>query len=160
MLGPFLSDNNIPPIQFVYQNQPVTITRNIHNGPTLAPLAQFNHFIFPTITMAAYSPLPNPETVPIELPTQSLNLVVAKLLQQFGPIFAPPQGLPPHRLQNHHIHLLSNSQPVNVKPYRYLFCQKETMTKMIQEMLTEGIIRPSRILFPSSVLIVRKKDGS
>nr|GMD82510.1 Transposon Ty3-G Gag-Pol polyprotein [Ipomoea batatas]GME15449.1 Transposon Ty3-G Gag-Pol polyprotein [Ipomoea batatas]GME19231.1 Transposon Ty3-G Gag-Pol polyprotein [Ipomoea batatas] len=41
------------------------------------------------------------------------------LLLEFSSIFEPPDSLPPHRNFDHRIHLLPNSKPVNVRPYRY-----------------------------------------
>lgn len=75
-------------------------------------------------------------------------------------MFTIPQGLPPPRSQYHYIHLLPDSQPVNVRPYRYPLYQKEVITQMIHEMLCEGIIHPSMSPFSSPVLLVRKKDGT
>lgn len=71
-----------------------------------------------------------------------------------------PQTLPPVRPQDHHIHLLPHSKPVNVRPYRYPHLQKEVMANLIEEMLRNGIIRPSTSPFSSPVLLVKKRDGT
>lgn len=68
--------------------------------------------------------------------------------------------MPPPHSQDHHIHLLPGTYPINVKPYRYPHCQKEVMTTMIKEMLQDGLITPSTSPFSSLVLLVRKKDGT
>ncbi|KAJ0493125.1 putative nucleotidyltransferase, Ribonuclease H [Helianthus annuus] len=52
------------------------------------------------------------------------------------------------------------SNPVNVRPYRYPRYQKEIMTSLIQDMLKDGVIKPSNSPYSSPVLLVRKKDGS
>ena len=88
------------------------------------------------------------------------NSDISKLLNTYATVFSTPQNLPPHRPQNHHIHLNPNSQPINIKPYRYPQYQKTIMTNMIQEMLNTGIIKPSTSPFSSPVLLVKKKDGS
>jgi hypothetical protein len=49
-------------------------------------------------------------------PTQPL---LDDLLWQFEPVFIEPQGLPPARPYDHHIHLLPGAAPVAVRPYRY-----------------------------------------
>ncbi|GKF03871.1 ty3-gypsy retrotransposon protein, partial [Tanacetum coccineum] len=71
-----------------------------------------------------------------------------------------PASLPPHRLIDHHIHLLPDTKPVNFLPYRYPHYQKGEMEKLVNEMLSQGIIRFSHSPFLSLVLLVKKKDGS
>jgi hypothetical protein len=45
--------------------------------------------------------------------------LMATLLQEFDDIFMIPTGLPPPRRRNHCIHLLLNTAPIAVRPYRY-----------------------------------------
>nr|GEV52537.1 hypothetical protein [Tanacetum cinerariifolium] len=71
-----------------------------------------------------------------------------------------PTCLPPSRSVDHRIHLLPNTKPVNVRSYRYPHYQKGEMEKLVNEMLSQGIIRFSHSPFSSLVLLVKKKDGS
>ncbi|GKE21658.1 transposon ty3-I gag-pol polyprotein [Tanacetum coccineum] len=71
-----------------------------------------------------------------------------------------PIGLPPPRLLDHHIPLVPNTTPVSVKPYRYPHYQKSEIEKLVGEMLSDGIIRPSCSPYSYLVLLVKKKDGS
>lgn len=75
-------------------------------------------------------------------------------------VFAEPHALPPFRDIDHKIHLVSHSQPVNVKPYRYPHSQKNEIEKLVTDMLHSGVIRPSQSPFSSPVLLVKKKDGT
>lgn len=44
---------------------------------------------------------------------------IEALLCMFSTLFQTPTTLPPSRTINHAIHLLPNSDPINVRPYRY-----------------------------------------
>ncbi|GKA38844.1 ty3-gypsy retrotransposon protein, partial [Tanacetum coccineum] len=85
---------------------------------------------------------------------------IEQLLGRFASLFQVPTNLPPHRLIDHRIHLLPNTKPINVRPYRYPHYQKNEMEKLVNEMLSQGIIRFSHSPFSSPVLLVKKKDGS
>jgi hypothetical protein len=85
---------------------------------------------------------------------------VQELLLKFKDLFAEPQSLPPRRDIDHQIPLISGAQPVNVRPYRYSPHQKNEIKKQVQEILQIGIIQLSSSPFASSVLLVKKKDGS
>ncbi|KAL0561468.1 hypothetical protein IC582_001896 [Cucumis melo] len=82
------------------------------------------------------------------------------ILNQFSDIFDWPEKLPPRRSIEHHIHLKEGTNPVNVRPYRYAYHQKEEMERLVSEILASGIIRPSVSPYSSPVLLVKKKDGS
>ncbi|XP_060969922.1 uncharacterized protein LOC133037114 [Cannabis sativa] len=82
------------------------------------------------------------------------------LLSQFAAVFATPNQLPPFRSVDHRIFLQPGSAPVNVRPYRYPYFQKDVIEKLVQEMQDVGFIRPSTSPYSSPVLLVKKKDGS
>ncbi|KAL0533232.1 hypothetical protein IC582_030448 [Cucumis melo] len=85
---------------------------------------------------------------------------IGSVIKQFQDVFEWPEKLPPRRGIEHHIHLKEGTNPINVRPYRYGFHQKEEMEKLVQEMLNSGVIRPSNSPYSSPVLLVKKKDGS
>ncbi|KAA0041992.1 Ty3/gypsy retrotransposon protein [Cucumis melo var. makuwa] len=82
------------------------------------------------------------------------------ILNQFSDIFDWPEKLPPRRSIEHHIHLKEGTNPVNVRPYRYAYHQKEEMERLVSEMFASGIIRPSVSPYSSPILLVKKKDGN
>ncbi|XP_019240631.1 PREDICTED: uncharacterized protein LOC109220626 [Nicotiana attenuata] len=93
------------------------------------------------------------EVASVVAPTAEL----ASLLDSFEDVFQKPVGLPPSRAQDHAIHLIPGAQPVNVKPYRYPYFQKQIMEQLVADMLKEGVIRASRSPFSSPVLLIRVK---
>ncbi|EMS67843.1 2,3-bisphosphoglycerate-independent phosphoglycerate mutase [Triticum urartu] len=82
------------------------------------------------------------------------------LLQQHSNLFDKPQGLPPSRVYDHHIHLVPGSTPVAVRPYRYPQLQKDELERQCALMLAAGIIRTSTSPFTAPALLVRKSDGT
>jgi hypothetical protein len=68
--------------------------------------------------------------------------------------------MPPFCQYAHSISLLSNSTPVNYRPYRYSLEQKDEIERQVATMLKSGVIVPSLSPFASPVLLVKKKDNS
>ena len=82
------------------------------------------------------------------------------MLEEYGDIFAEPEGLPPSRGREHVIVLKNDADPVSVRPFRYPQAQREEIEKQVAAMPAAGIIRDSNSPFSSPVLLVKKKDGS
>lgn len=57
---------------------------------------------------------------------------ISHILKKYQSLFQPPQSLPPSRPTNHHIHLLPNSKPINVRPYRYPHFQKNEIEAQVK----------------------------
>ncbi|TYK10932.1 ty3-gypsy retroelement transposase [Cucumis melo var. makuwa] len=70
---------------------------------------------------------------------------LSTVLKQFEDVFEWPEKLPPRREIEHQIHLKQGTDPINVRPYRYGFQQKEETEKLVKEMLESRVIRPSNI---------------
>ena len=92
-------------------------------------------------------------------PLAALPLPICSILIKIQFFFQIPRGLPPPRPHDHHIPLLPNTPPINVRPNRYPHSHKETITKLILEMLQDGFIKPSNSPFSSLDLLIKKKDG-
>jgi hypothetical protein len=71
-----------------------------------------------------------------------------------------PPGVPPDRGFEHTIELEEGAKPVITTPYRHPKRFKDEIEKTIQELLEMGHIRPSSSPFASSVVLVKKKDGT
>lgn len=48
---------------------------------------------------------------------------------------------------------------MNLRPYRYPALHKDAIEEMVQELLEQGIIRPSNSPFAAPVVLVKKRDG-
>jgi hypothetical protein len=55
--------------------------------------------------------------------------VLDAMLTSFDDLFHEPRGLPPQQLCDHRIHLLSNTTPIAVRPYRYPAPQKDELER-------------------------------
>jgi hypothetical protein len=86
--------------------------------------------------------------------------LLTQLLQQHNDLFDEPQGLPPVREYDHHIHLPLGMAPVAVRPYRCPQLQKDELERQCALMLAAGIIWISTSPFSAPVLLVRKSDGT
>lgn len=95
----------------------------------------------------------------IKSSSNKLNNAEEIILKEYGKTFEEPKDLPPRRPIDHQIHLVQGSDPINVRPYRYPYFQKDVMEAMVKEMLDRGYIRHSSSPYSSPVLLV-KKDGS
>uniref|UniRef100_A0A3Q7IID1 Retrotransposon gag domain-containing protein n=1 Tax=Solanum lycopersicum TaxID=4081 RepID=A0A3Q7IID1_SOLLC len=74
--------------------------------------------------------------------------------------FVSHTTLPPSRLQDHRIPLITGSTPVNVRPYCYPHFQKSEIEQLVSDMLKFGVIRPSFSPYSSPVMLVRQKDDT
>ncbi|WVZ92138.1 hypothetical protein U9M48_038225 [Paspalum notatum var. saurae] len=82
------------------------------------------------------------------------------LLAAHSHLFDRPHQLPPARRHDHRIHLLPDTPPVAIRPYRYPQLLKDEIERQCDDMLQEGIIRESTSPFSSPVLLVKKHDGN
>lgn len=158
-------------MQFYHNGSLITLTGSVFPSLALATFPQLNRIIstnsvatFHAIFMILYTPSPNLAN-PHDLSPEDLDHInslhpdLAEILHNYSHVFTLPPGLPPNRPHDHHIHLIPDSTPVNIRSYRYLHFQKEAMTLLIADMLKEGIIRPSMSPYSSPILLVKKKDG-
>ena len=169
-LGRVAHDYAALSMEFCWEGRPIILHGDLHQSSSLITFNQFQALIHSSNvhSMFALQPLAIEELKTASLVTKENTLIfpntlpvaISTTLQKFRDLFLPPTGLPPHRTIDHKIHLIPNSKPVNVRPYRYPHFQKNEMEKLIREMLDQGIIRPSQSPFSSPMLLVKKKDGT
>ncbi|GJT64937.1 hypothetical protein Tco_1016417 [Tanacetum coccineum] len=81
-----------------------------------------------------------------------------EVIEGFKDVFKVPKQLPPARSHDHKIPLLHGTQPINIRPYRHPYVQKDAIESMVKELLESGVIMHSQSLFPS--LVVMKCKGN
>jgi hypothetical protein len=86
---------------------------------------------------------------------------IQKIIDSHRKVFEPiPPGAPPDRGFEHIIELEEGAKPFITTPYRHAKRYKDEIEKAIKELLHMGHIRPSSSPFASSVVLVKKKDGT
>jgi hypothetical protein len=86
---------------------------------------------------------------------------IQRIIDNHNKVFEPiPPGKPPDRGFEHIIELEEGAKPVITTPYRHPKKYKDEIEKAIKELLDMGHIRPSSSPFASSVVLVKKKDGT
>ena len=92
---------------------------------------------------------------------QTTHIDIHPILMKHKRVFDDiPPGLPPKRGFEHSIELEEGAKPVITIPYRHPHKFKEEIEKTIKELLEMGHIQPSCSPFASSVVLVKKKDGT
>jgi hypothetical protein len=91
----------------------------------------------------------------------SIPLDLQGIIDKHSKVFEDiPKGLSPTRNHDHAIHLIPGSVHPNIRPYRYPYAQKSEIEHMVEEMLEDGIIRPSQSSYIAPLVMVLKKGGS
>jgi hypothetical protein len=89
------------------------------------------------------------------------TLEIQEILEKHHKVFGPiPPEVPPDRGFEHISELEEGAKPVITTPYRHPKKYKDEIEKAIKEFLDMGHIRPSTSSFASSVVLVKKKDGT
>lgn len=91
--------------------------------------------------------------------TAIIPTTIKYLVDQFQEVFEEPKSLPPPREIDQRIPIEPNAKPISIRPYRYPQFQKIEIERLVHEMQAVGVIRDSRSLYSSPVLLVKKKDG-
>ena len=92
---------------------------------------------------------------------QAVHPDVQTILDRCATVFGDiPPGQPPDRGFEHMIKLEQGIQAVITTPYRHLKAYRNEIERAIHELLAPGHIHPSTSPFASSVVLVKKKDGT
>lgn len=157
LLGPITIDYSHLTMSFVYHGQPITIQGGITPGPSEITHGQVK-YLMSTQRVATLFHIQLQESGPVTSDTLILPPPLHRLLDKYSHFFQTPTLLPPSRPTDHTIHLEPNLKPVNVRPYRYPYYQKQEIERQVEDMPWCQLIRPIRSPYSSPVLLVKKKD--
>ena len=176
----------IEPKEKIYENGQC-IAKSLVHGKQALPLRIMNltneaHTINPGVQVAIASPVTEVrrvktsdnfvinETVPehlqdlYKLTVDGLNKEqqrqVARLLSKYGDIFSKNDvdlgrtGIIKHKIPT------GQTQPIKQRPRRVLVNMNEEVDIQIQDMLDKDVIQPSKSPSASSIILVKKKDGT
>ena len=160
ILGPILTNYNDLTLKFVHNGKIIELKENSDNNLHAITPTQLRGMVqTDSASVFFHIRVLEPDT-PTTKPEVTQYPEIANLLKQFLTIFQTPTTLPPSRNTNHAIHLLPNSEPINVHPHRYTYLQKQALEAQVKSMLQSGIIPPSTTPFSSPILLVKKCDES
>ncbi|XP_061355879.1 uncharacterized protein LOC133300369 [Gastrolobium bilobum] len=155
-LGKVTHDYNQLTMEFDWQGKLVQLKGESHEG------IQKKSVVGSCLSLACETQHQSETTLDSELVKlqPSVHLELWQLLVEYQAFFSIPKSLPPFRFMDHAIHLEIGSKPVNVKPYRYGYHQKEEIEKQVTELLASGFIQYSTSPYSSPVLLVKKQDST
>eukprot|EP00158_Paraphelidium_tribonemae_P008304 Partr_v1_DN28545_c0_g2_i1_m73301 putative Retrotransposon protein len=85
---------------------------------------------------------------------------VNDLLKEYADVFPDDlPGLPPHREVEHSIELCDD-EPVFRQQYRLSPKERSALTAQLSDMMSKGLVQPSKSPYSAPILFVKKKDGS
>ncbi|XP_030479163.2 uncharacterized protein LOC115696402 [Cannabis sativa] len=164
-LGPCLHDHKALTMEFQWEGKTVKLEGTSSSATQQLSFSQLHTmmrdrevrdiFMLTTISHQEVTKDLSLQQIDNKLPQEAHDI-----LTEFQDIFSEPKSLPPYRSSGHRIFLQPHSQPVNVRPYRYPYFQKDIIERLVREMEDCGFVRPSTSPFSSPVLFVKKKDGS
>lgn len=162
LLGLILTDYDQVITKFMWAGRMVQLTGNPDPQPLGTSVHQFRWLfssgqIMGLFSLSISSPRLQHSDTSID---HQLLADLQQLLTTYIKLFTSPTTLPPPRPTDHYIHLLPNTAPVKVKPYRYPHFQKQEIENQVAKMLQTGEIQLSTSAFSFPVLLVKKKDGS
>lgn len=158
-LGPVLTNYNFLSMNSFHDGRLVELKGDVESTLHLFTPPQLRYLVRKEGPRAYFHISVTQTKLPLtQITSTQLLLEKQALTTKFAFLFQPPHSLPPLRHTNHHIHLVSNAEPVNVRPYRYPCFQKHEIKAQVDSMLQKVLIQPSTSPFSSPVLLVKKDD--
>jgi hypothetical protein len=91
----------------------------------------------------------------VQTSNPSIPLDLQGIIDKNSKVFEDiPTVIPPTQNHDHVIHLIPQSVPPNVRPYRYPCAQKSEIERMVEQMLEVGTIRTSQSYYSAPVVMI------
>ncbi|XP_028215247.1 uncharacterized protein LOC114397402 [Glycine soja] len=158
-LGPVLTDYATLTMKFIYNDKLIELKGDRDANIDQISPSQLRR-LMNTGNTSTYFHIQLDSHHPEPLPLTHSIPAIQTLLTKYSSLFQPLTNLPPSRATDHSINLLPNSTPINVRPYRYPYFQKQEIERQVALMLRNGHIQHSSSPFSSPVLLVKKRDGT
>ena len=158
-LGPVLTDYATLTMKFIYNDKLIELKGDRDANIDQISPSQLRR-LMNTGNTSTYFHIQLDSHHPKPLPLTHSIPAIQTLLTKYSSLFQPLTNLPPSRATDHSINLLPNSTPVNIRPYRYPYFQKQEIERQVASMLHNGHIQHSSSPFSSPVLLVKKHDGT
>lgn len=144
-LGPVTIDYTVLSMSFTHWGQPIQLFRDVPIRLATASTHRFKRMLHTPFLSALFhsTNVPNqtqPPTSSSPISDITTHPPITSLIAKLQFLFTEPSGLPPHRPITHHIHLLPESNQVNVKPYCYPHSQKAEFERQVSSMMDVGLI--------------------
>jgi len=93
--------------------------------------------------------------------SEKVAMETNRLLSEYSDRFPPdlPKTVPPDRDVDHHIELVPGSLPPSRPMYRMSPTELDELKRQLDDLLSKGLIRPSKSSYGAPVLLTKKKDG-
>ena len=131
-LGRVTTDFNTKSVEFVKNDKLIILSSALRAPSRLSSLNSFALLMSHSAAFELYELIESPpdsstdsQRPEEEFPPDSISAI----LSRHQAVFRLPCGLPPVRQLDHRIHLLPNSKPINVHPYRYPYFQKNEIER-------------------------------
>jgi len=114
-LVPVLTDYSLMTMKFFYDQRLIELRGDTDLTINMLTPPQLRRFLKHNEHASCFHIAVLTEASPDETPPP-LDPHIKTLIDHFGTLFQPPTSLSPARITNHHIHLLPQATPVNVRP--------------------------------------------